>query len=269
MDKGNYIDVFYMDIAKAFDSCSHSIIGKKLGAYGFCGNLLNWLKAFLSDRKQRVVIDNEKSDIANVTSGVPRGSSLGPLLFLLYINDLPQLFENDKITLKMFADDCKLYISVPKNSTDVFDFEAAINKVYDWCKDARLSLALQKCSVLHLGYANPSKTYGIENTEFENVTEMRDLGILVGSDHNKNISFSSHCRKIASNASVSGNLILKAFTTKNRKFLTNMYKTFVRPKLEYASSAWNPFLVKDKNFGERPKKFYIAFARYEAITRSV
>ena len=106
IDSTNNIDVIYIDFRKAFDSVPFERFLVKLKAYGFCSNVLNWIKSFLNDRRQRVIINGTTSEWADVVSGVPHGSVLGPSLFLLYINDMPDTVQN---LVKIFADDTKLF----------------------------------------------------------------------------------------------------------------------------------------------------------------
>ena len=106
IEVGNPIDTIYLDFQKAFDSVPHERLLRKLQAYGVTGYLLQWIRAFLSDRKQQVVVRGCRSEWVAVTSGVPQGSVLGPLLFLVYINDLPEVVSS---SIKIFADDTKLY----------------------------------------------------------------------------------------------------------------------------------------------------------------
>ena len=107
IEEDHCVDIIYFDLAKGFDSVPHERLLRKIESYGIDGNFLNWIKSFLRDRKQRVVLNGFKSSWSNVVSGVPQGSVLGPLLFLLYVNDLPECIENCKVA--MFADDLKLY----------------------------------------------------------------------------------------------------------------------------------------------------------------
>ena len=108
LEVGEQIDAILLDFSKAFDKVPHQRLAQKLSHYGIRGTLLNWIQSFLSDRSQRVLIDNHSSEPAPVTSGVPQGSVLGPLLFLLYINDLP---ERANSTTRLFADDSLLALS--------------------------------------------------------------------------------------------------------------------------------------------------------------
>ena len=109
-------DIIYFDFAKAFDSVSHTKLVHKLQSYGISGRLLKLLSDFLSNRFQRVVLPNGVSTSRAVTSGVPQGSVLGPLLFLIFINDIVDLFDHSKVCIKPFADDIKLYLEIVDNS---------------------------------------------------------------------------------------------------------------------------------------------------------
>ena len=133
-----------MDFAKAFDRVCHRGLIIKLEAYGFHGNLLAWLKDFLSHRKQRVVIGESKSEWREVLSGVPQGSFLGPLLFLIYINDMPGLVSS--IT-KLFAGDTKI-VKIIRNRLDVVNLQIDVDKLVTWAKDWQMSFNVYKCKYM-------------------------------------------------------------------------------------------------------------------------
>ena len=121
IEQGDPVDVVYLDFRKAFDAVPHSRLLRKLHGYGVAGKLLRWIEAFLSGRKQKVVVNGSHSDLVPVKSGVPQGSVLGPLLFLLYVNDIPSVVD---CTAKMFADDTKVYSSVSMQSNTDAQAEA-------------------------------------------------------------------------------------------------------------------------------------------------
>ena len=106
MDKGGYLDVIYLDFAKAFDKVAHQRLLIKMQGYGINQEIVKWTQSFLTDRKQKVVVNGEESTWADVLSGVPQGSVIGPLLFVIYINDLPGEVHT---TVKMFADDTNIF----------------------------------------------------------------------------------------------------------------------------------------------------------------
>ena len=114
INNGKDVDIVYLDFSKAFDKVAHRRLIKKLENYGITGTLLNWIQDFLSNRKQRVVIKGESSDWTDVTSGIPQGSVLGPILFLVYINDLPGAIKG---LMKIFADDAKVYYELESIDT--------------------------------------------------------------------------------------------------------------------------------------------------------
>ena len=144
-DRG-WLDVLYLDFAKAFDTVSHRRLLVKLEAYGISGNILRWIRQFLSNRKQRVVVGDCKSQWSEVTSGVPQGSVLGPLLFVIYINDLPEI---SQAICKLYADDTKLF------SSDAAEMQRGIDNIVDWCSKWLMALNVDKCHVLHVGKSNP------------------------------------------------------------------------------------------------------------------
>ena len=130
LDGNDNIDVIYMDFQNAFDGVPHERLLKKLHSYGIQGNLIGWIRNFLTNRKQRVILNGTQSSTAIVTSGIPQGSVLGPVLFTIYINDLPDLVHN---TTKLFADDAKIY-SVVNNANDQDDLQNDLKQLDKWSR---------------------------------------------------------------------------------------------------------------------------------------
>ena len=146
--------MIYLDYSKAFDSVPHLRLIQKLKGYGIGGSLLLWMKSFLIGRSQRVVLNGIASHWSDVSSGVPQGSVLGPLLFVLYINDLVEVIKSD---LGIFADDTKIF-SIIRDICDVINLQRDLNNMQEWNKCSLLNLNLSKCKVMHLG-RNPGTTY--------------------------------------------------------------------------------------------------------------
>ena len=147
IDSGNLVDILYIDIAKAFDSVSHVKLLKIMKDCGIDGKALLWFRNYLSERTQFVQINDGQSSEVSVTSGVPQGSLLGPILFLIYINSLVRVVKDCKI--KLYADDAKIYFSHKKDEPSLIEND--LQRIYVWASNMQLRIALEKCSVLHLG----------------------------------------------------------------------------------------------------------------------
>ncbi|CAB4033496.1 Hypothetical predicted protein [Paramuricea clavata] len=144
LDKNTQTDIVYLDFAKAFDSVDHSILLQKLKCYGVTGNLLGWFADYLNNRRQRVVVDGVASRWAPVTSGVPQGSILGPVLFVIFINDIPEV--TDGTSPALFADDTKVYKDV-RSVTDCEKLQQTLDKLDIWTQD-NITFNASKCKVL-------------------------------------------------------------------------------------------------------------------------
>ena len=157
VDEGKYVDAIYLDFSKAFDSVPHQYLINKLKSYGIGKPLITWLSTFLNGRKQFVKIGRSFSHCAEVLSGVPQGSILGPLLFLIYINDMDDsVFDSSIIK---FADDIRLYMSFPNPRSVVRDgpnlLQNDLSRVLSWCKTWLLKLNVSKCNSIRFGSSPP------------------------------------------------------------------------------------------------------------------
>lgn len=172
-------DVVYIDFSKAFDSIVFSKLLHKLQWYGISGNLLRWISQFLHGRTQSVVLDGSVSSICNVTSGVPQGSVLGPLLFLIFINDICSICEND-VSMKLFADDAKLYTEIRLNDNSL---QRSLNRLSVWCSDWQPTINISKCCGLSLHKHTVSSSvevnYCINGTSINKAEIIVDLGITI------------------------------------------------------------------------------------------
>ena len=159
LENGNPVDMIYLDIQEAFDSVPHKRLIKKIKCLGIDGNIYKWIKDFLTNRKQRVTLNGKSSKWSSVTSGVPQGSVLGPVLFILYINDLPERVKSHCV---LFADDAKLY----KELQHLKDFEELQEDLYElciWASKWLLFFNVQKCKVMHIGKGNPAFEYEMKD----------------------------------------------------------------------------------------------------------
>ena len=233
--------VAYIDFAKAFDSVSHPKLLTKLGAYGIGGVLLNWISDFLTGRSHVTRVGHCLSPIAFITSGVIQGSCLGPLLFLLYINDLAEAI-SAVATMKLYADDVKLYSNMSAVPTNANVLQDQLNRLLQWSVVWQLPISFMKCCILNIGKANESCVQLLLGQSIlPALSEVSDLGVVVDSD----LRFSHNVNKIVSKAHKRANLILRCFITRDILSLTNAFKVYVRPILEYCSVVWCPHLVKD------------------------
>ena len=249
VNRGEPVDVVYLDISKAFDSVSHPKLLKKLELYGVRSNWLNWIKAYLSGRTQKVIVDKKVSPSTYVTSGVPQGSVLGPILFIIYINDLVSVVKNAQI--RLYADDGKIFFNV--GSSEGFNnLKDDIKAVYEWMKDAQLSLALHKCEVLHLGHNNPSRILEIGGNNFKSTFMVKDLGVYITED----LKPAVHISKIVASSYGRISVFLRTFTCKQPDFMSKIFCVYIRPLLEYNTVAWSPTLVKDIHKVESVQRYF-------------
>ena len=190
-----------------------------------------------------MVINGKFSQWSDVLSGVPQGSVLGPILFIIYINDI-DLGINGRI-LK-FADDTKLFANVGK-AEDIVHLRNDLHELCKWSADWLLLFNVDKCKVMHFGYNNTLASYYIDNTMLPSCTVERDLGILI----QDNLKVSQQCFKAASAANRILGMINRTFSHKSRFLIDTLYKSLVRPHLDYCAQAWRPFLRKDIDLLEK------------------
>ena len=241
------IDVVYFDFSKAFDSVNHDLILKKLKVfYNIDGRLLKFLRNYLSDRKQCVTIENCKSSSKGVLSGVPQGSILGPILFVLFINDLPQGID-PYTSLILYADDTKIWRKI-LNSKDLEILQKDIDYLHKWSINNKMSFHPKKCKVLSICH-KPSPLsllpfvahhYYLGENMLEYADSERDLGVDISDDFN----FNNHCDRILSKASQKLGMIRRTCNfvndIKRRRIL---YLALVRSQFEHCSQIWHPFHI--------------------------
>jgi hypothetical protein len=249
LNAGKSTDIIFIDFSKAFDSVSHPKLLHKLLSYGVRGKLYNWISAWLTGRTQTVKLEHSFSNPKPVVSGVLQGSVLGPLLFLIYINDLvkylpananPTLFADD---LKLFSDQVPVTTSRSPFCVSSVLLQEALNKLADWSRLWQLSVNIEKCSVLSISnFKSPKKrSYTFCSNIIHQVSSCSDLGVLV----DDKLSFSSHIISMVKKAYRQSFLISRCFISKNSNILKKAFCTYVRPLLEYASQIWSPHCHKD------------------------
>ena len=243
LDNNVSVDAVYMDFRKAFDTVPHQRLIKKLQSYNIKGPILNWIISFLTNRTQFVKINNSVSENLSVTSGVPQGSVLGPTLFIYFINDLPNVVKNNKC--KIFADDTKVYKGI-NNSEDKDCLQSAIDDMFLWTQNWLLKFNKEKCKILHLGRNNPKYKYSIGEEDDKIILETTDLEKDLGVHIDPNLDFKDHIKTIVKKASFLSYKILKNFTFRDSDILVPLFKTLIRPILEYGNTVWYNGLKKCK-----------------------
>lgn len=235
LDKNIPVDVIYLDLSKAFDRVPKNRLIAKLNHMGISGRLLDWITAYLTDRSFYVKSGHTVSSHKSVLSGVPQGSCLGPILFNLYVSDLSSLLNLNHAS---YADDIKIYGN-PLSDGQLLMHD--LRSIETWCSAWLLPLNASKCSVLHLGHNNPHHLYTLCDVPLKSVTSQVDLGITISSD----LKWSDHVAVVAKKANTMAYLLSRAFRQLSCDMFAKLFKTYVRPILEYGAVIWSPNLKKD------------------------
>ena len=238
LDEAKSFDVLYLDFAKAFDKVCHRRLIIKLEEVGVAGKMLEWMADWLKDRRQRVGIDGHFSDWASVDSGVLQGSVLGGILFNLFNNDLDPAAR--EAFVRKFADDVKA-ARIVESQADADKMQETINELTRWAVTWEMEFNVNKCKIMHFGSKNPQREYVMNGTKLEVVSEEKDLGIWI----QDTLKPSKQCEAAAKAAHGIITQIGRAFHYRKTAYLVPLFKTFIRPKLEYAVAAWSPWLTQD------------------------
>lgn len=241
------VDTVYLDFSKAFDKVNHSVLLAKLNAFGIFGTMLSWIRSYLQNRTSVVRVNNSRSYPIRVTSGVPQGSYLGPLLFIMFMNDIGSCM--NQVNHLLYADDIKLFLKI-ETPNDCQVLQNALNNVCNWCHINCMKINSNKSFIM--SYSRNKKTiisnYFLESDTISRTNQFRDLGIIFETT----LNFNAHVQSIA----------LKAYrmlgflhrTTKEFNDINSikvLYISLVRSILEYCSPVWSPNYSLQKNLIER------------------
>ena len=189
-----------------------------------------------------MAVDGVLSDYAPVISGVPQGTILGPVLFLLYINDLPEYLNLDRTKLKLYADDVKIYVEIVSPQSHI-NLQQTLDRVVEWAQTWQLQLAVAKCQVLTISNKRAPEMfpYTMHAQQLQRVNNVRDLGVVI----NSKLNFGEHCSKILKSAYARQNLLFRILKFSDFEVFLHAYKVYIRPMIESATIIWNPYTVRD------------------------
>ena len=268
-DMSSQTDIIFLDFKKAFDSVPHDELLLKLRKIGISGILWFWFRAYLKSRKQCVCINGQFSDFLPVLSGIPQGSILGPLLFLIYINDLPTSVSNSSVLI--FADDTKCYSGISSMQESTL-LQQDLNAIENWSKSWKLHFNESKFVKLSINVSSnhlPTK-YTIGSTVICEKPCHKDLGITISTD----LSWTNHYNHISKAAYKTLNLLQRSIS-KEAPISTKklLYLSLVRSRLLYCSPVWRPNLVKDftqlERIQRRASKFILNYSTHDYKSRLI
>ena len=234
--KCNLVDGIFLDFSSAFDKVDHNLLLSKLHSLGIRGSLLQWIQSFLFERMQRVVFKGAVSSWVSVTSGVPQGSVLGPIFFVLFVNDL-----NDVVTspLYQFADDHTIVRPI-LSRLDHIALQRDVHNIFRWTLRNKLPLNLSKCSVMHMTRSRSPcyfEDYFMGESKLEEVNEFKLLGVTFGKD----LTFDSHIDSISKKVSKLSGFIIRCTKNMSPNTLLNLYKALILPHIIYCACVWAPY----------------------------
>lgn len=239
-DSGVSTDVVFFDFSRAFDRVPHGLLIHKLFSAGVHPCIVNWLSSFISNRTFQVLVGNTLSSVHLVTSGVPQGGVLSPILFNIFTADLPLALRNLPVSCCVYADDFKVFKTVRGDDPDEH-IQLAIDSVADWSSCNGLPLSTEKTCVLPIGKSNRRPSYHLGNATLRVVNEVKDLGIT----YNNKLCFESHYKSIVAKATRRVHNIFRVLHTKDLTTLIRVFKLYIRPILESNVVIFSPYKRKD------------------------
>ena len=240
MSSGKNCEVVFLDFSKAFDLVNHSLALTKMRNHGINGKLLCWISEFLSDRPQRVRVSNSLSESNILKSGVPQGSVLGPLIFLIFISDLNFKNTSDFVSILKYVDDSKVTGRI-ENEEDVYTLQENLSDIYDWADHNNIAWNKLKFQLLRLGKSEDIKNNTLLfGPGFDSIIErknvIKDLRVLVDEE----LSYSHQIQKSLSKTRQKIGWIACTFRSRDVKFLRILWNSLVQPHMDYASILVTP-----------------------------
>jgi hypothetical protein len=250
LDKGGCVDVIYCDFMKAFDKVPHKRLISMLRFYSVDETIIGWIENFLSGRKQRVVVEGVSSSWQDVLSGIPQGSVLGPILFVIYINTLPEVATNSNVFL--FADDTKIFKDIFTKG-DCDRLQADLDNMYNWTEDSMLKFHPEKCTTMRIGKSTieeVSYTMGPDKVALKKTKVEKDIGVHI----DDKLTFDEHINAKVNKANSVMGVIRRTFEYLNETTFLMLYKALVRPHLEYANQVWAPMYKRQEEVLENVQR---------------
>ncbi len=235
MQDGGLMDIVLMDFAKAFDKVPHRRLLIKLSHYGIRGPLLSWIETFLINRLQWVVVDEEASDFTPVFSVVPQGTVLGLLLFLMFINDLP---ESTVSKTRLFADDAVLYRQI-KDKNDCNIMQNDLASIAIWEKKWQMTFHPQKCKIMH--FTRWRKLIKIQYTLRGNLLQTVSQAAYLGVELDDKLTWTPHKNQDTAKSTITLNFVRRSVRVASQSVKETAYKSLVRPALDYACTVWGSY----------------------------
>ena len=254
---GQQVDVVYTDFSKAFDKMSHDVMLTTLGEYGFCDSAVALVRSYLHARTNYVSYNGYRSGCYTATSGVPQGSNLGPLLFIIYINDVLSMLPCESLA---YADDLKIFVRI-QTPEDSLMLQESLGILTRWCHSSGLRLNVDKCTVMSYGTMRTPNihTYYIGDLPLSRSVIVRDLGVTFDCK----LSFSEHIEAICGQALRSlGFVFRSAKLFAGADVLCVLYSAYVRSRLEYCSLVWYPYYVCHQLIVEKVQRRFLKFLSF-------
>ena len=232
--KGSQIDIAVLDFSKAFDTVPHDGLLSKLKHYGIDKNIWQWISNFLKKRKQCVVVDGVSSGLVDVDSGVPQGTVLGPILFLLHINDLPSIVSSK---VRLFADDCLIYRQI-KSNNDQIELQRDLNLLESWGAKWGMRFNAAKCNIMRVSRMRLPflYSYKLSGQVLDEVKDSKYLGVTISD----NLDWSKHITTTTTKANARLSFIKRNLKDCPQKLKEIAYFSLVRSFVDYASAVWDP-----------------------------